>query len=116
MIPILNARKTSAMASPAFEQPQALDHAVAAYRAGRYLEAEQICRQIVSIRPEFFDALYVLAVVQATLGKHKDTGVFVDREQLDRVASVFVPIVFVQTCEDGVTLVATPEGLFDPLG
>ena len=70
MIPILNARKTSAMASPAFEQPQALDHAVAAYRAGQYLEAEQICRQIVSTRPEFFDALYVLAVVQATLGKH----------------------------------------------
>lgn len=58
------------MASPAFERPQALDHAVAAYRAGRYLEAEQICQQIVSTRPECFDALYVLAVVQATLAKH----------------------------------------------
>ncbi|MGB9043932.1 MAG: tetratricopeptide repeat protein [Pseudolabrys sp.] len=54
------------MASPAFERPQALDYAVAAYRAGRYLEAEQICQQIVSTRSECFDALYVLAVVQAT--------------------------------------------------
>jgi tetratricopeptide (TPR) repeat protein len=58
------------MASPAFERPQALDHAVAAYRAGRYLEAEQICQQIVSTRTECFDALYVLAVIQATLAKH----------------------------------------------
>lgn len=58
------------MASPAIELPPSLDLAVAAYRAGQLLEAEKICQQIVSIRQDFFDALYVLAVVQATLGKH----------------------------------------------
>jgi tetratricopeptide (TPR) repeat protein len=70
VIPILNACKTSAMASPAFGLPPALDHAVAAYRAGQYVEAEKICQQIVSTRHDFFDALYVLAVVQAALCKH----------------------------------------------
>ena len=58
------------MASPAIELPPSLDLAVAAYRAGQLLEAEKICQQIVSIRHDFFEALYVLAVVQATLGKH----------------------------------------------
>jgi tetratricopeptide (TPR) repeat protein len=58
------------MASPARERPPALDDAVAAYRAGRFIEAEQICRQIVSSHRDFFDAHYVLAVVQAALGKH----------------------------------------------
>jgi tetratricopeptide (TPR) repeat protein len=59
------------MASPAIELPPSLDLAVAAYRAGQLLEAENICQQIISVRQDFFDALYVLAVVQATLGKHE---------------------------------------------
>jgi tetratricopeptide (TPR) repeat protein len=59
------------MASPAIELPPSLDLAVAAYRAGQLLEAEKICQQIVSVRQDFFDALYVLAVVQATLGEHE---------------------------------------------
>jgi 16S rRNA processing protein RimM len=37
-------------------------------------------------------------------------------ELLELESGHLVPIVFVQTCEDGVTVVATPEGLFDPLG
>ncbi len=37
-------------------------------------------------------------------------------ELLELDSGHLVPIVFVQTCEDGVTVVATPEGLFDPLG
>jgi 16S rRNA processing protein RimM len=37
-------------------------------------------------------------------------------ELLELDSGHLVPIVFVQTCEDGVTLVATPEGLFDPPG
>jgi len=59
------------MASPALELQPALDQAVAAYRAGQYVEAEKICQQIVSTRGDAFDVLYVLAVVQAMLGKHE---------------------------------------------
>ncbi len=58
------------MASPAIKQPPALDDAVAAYRTGRFSEAEEICQQIVAARRDFFDALYVLAVVESALGKY----------------------------------------------
>jgi len=58
------------MASPAVKLPQTLDQALAAYRAGHFVEAEKICQQIADRQHEFFDAIYVLAVVQAMLGKH----------------------------------------------
>ncbi len=58
------------MASPAIKLPLVLDDAVAAYRAGQFSEAEEICRRIVAARSGFFDALYVLAVVEAALGKY----------------------------------------------
>ncbi len=58
------------MASPAIELPPALDRAVASYRAGQLDEAEQICQQLIAAHRDYFDALYVLAVVQAALGKH----------------------------------------------
>src|SRR5215467_3075923 len=59
------------MASPALKLPQTLDQALAAYRAGQFAEAEKICQQVVEARPDFFDAIYVLAVVQAMLAKHE---------------------------------------------
>ncbi|MGB6348938.1 MAG: tetratricopeptide repeat protein [Pseudolabrys sp.] len=58
------------MASSAIKLPLSLDDAVSAYRAGKFAEAEQICLQIVSARRDFFDALYVLAVIEAALGKY----------------------------------------------
>jgi tetratricopeptide (TPR) repeat protein len=58
------------MANPALDLPQALNRAVAAYRAGQLALAEDLCQQIVSVDRNFFDALYVLAVVQAGLGKN----------------------------------------------
>jgi tetratricopeptide (TPR) repeat protein len=58
------------MASPALKLPQTLDQALTAYRSGQFIEAETICQEIVLARPDFFDALYVLAVVEAMLGKH----------------------------------------------
>jgi tetratricopeptide (TPR) repeat protein len=58
------------MASPALDLPQALNRAVAAYRAGQLAQAEVLCQQIISVDRNYFDALYVLAVVQAGLGKN----------------------------------------------
>jgi tetratricopeptide (TPR) repeat protein len=67
------------MASPALDLPQALNRALAAYRSGQLVQAEQICHEIISIDRNFFDALYVLAVVQATLGKNDEAVVNYDR-------------------------------------
>jgi tetratricopeptide (TPR) repeat protein len=57
------------MDQPAFTLPQALNRAVSDYKAGKLAEAEQQCEQIVAANPDFYDALYVLAVVQLHLGK-----------------------------------------------
>ena len=56
-------RQGSAVERPVF------DRAVSAYRAGDLVEAEQLCQQVVASRPAFFDAFYLLAEVQAGLGK-----------------------------------------------
>jgi len=46
-----------------------LNRAVAALNGGRLVEAEQLCRHIIAAKPDFFDALYLLATVQSSLGK-----------------------------------------------
>src|SRR5512140_200232 len=67
------------MASPALDLPQALNRALAAYRAGQLVQAEQICQEVISVDRNFFDALYILAVVQATLGKNAEALANYDR-------------------------------------
>ena len=67
------------MVSPALDLPQALNRAVAAYRAGQLAQAEDLCQQIISVDRNFFDALYVLAVVQAGLGKNVEALANYDR-------------------------------------
>jgi len=48
----------------------ALNRAITSYQAGQLGEAEKICRKIISTKSNFFDAHYVLAVVQASQGKN----------------------------------------------
>ena len=52
---------------------EALNRAVSAYRAGKLVEAEQLCGQVVAAQPDFFDALHLLALVQSLLG-NKETA------------------------------------------
>jgi len=70
------------MANPALDLPQALNRAVAAYRAGQLAQAEDLCQKIISVDCNFFDALYVLAVVQAGLGKDVEALANYDRALL----------------------------------
>ncbi len=67
------------MASTALDLPQTLNRAVAAYQAGQLSQAEDICQQIISADRKFFGALYVLAVVQAGLGKNVEALANYDR-------------------------------------
>jgi Tfp pilus assembly protein PilF len=57
------------MGQPAAAPAQAYERAVSDYQAGKFVEAEQRCEQIVAAQHDFFDALYLLAVVQSRLGK-----------------------------------------------
>jgi tetratricopeptide (TPR) repeat protein len=49
---------------------QALDIALAAYRAGKFIEAEQICQKLLSAAPDSVAAIHLLAVIHASLGKN----------------------------------------------
>jgi tetratricopeptide (TPR) repeat protein len=60
-----------AMRNVAIDPTQTFNRAIAAYQTGRLGDAEQFCQQILSARPDHFDAAHVLGVVQAALGKNE---------------------------------------------
>jgi len=57
------------MAKLTYSLSQALSRAISAHKAGKLVEAEQICQQIINAESDLFEALHLLAVVQAGLGK-----------------------------------------------
>lgn len=59
------------MTGSALDPAVAFNLAIAAYKAGRLSEAEQICQNIISGSPDHFDATHVLAVVQAAQRKNE---------------------------------------------
>jgi tetratricopeptide (TPR) repeat protein len=50
-------------ATPTF--PEAMKWAVAAYQCGRLGEADDLARAILGVRPDYFDALHLIAVINA---------------------------------------------------
>jgi protein O-GlcNAc transferase len=52
--------------------PEAVRRAVAAYGDGKLSEAERLCRAILAVKPDFFDVLRLLAMVQMRLGHAND--------------------------------------------
>jgi tetratricopeptide (TPR) repeat protein len=48
---------------------QAIGRAFSAYNAGKLVEAEQLCQQIINAKPDLFEVLHLLGVVQSSLGK-----------------------------------------------
>src|SRR5262249_59157780 len=52
--------------------PEALKRAIAAYKHGKFSLAERLCRTIIAAKPDFFDALHLLAVVVTKLGRLND--------------------------------------------
>ena len=67
------------MASLMAALPKSLGHAMSAYRSGNLAEAERLCRKIIGSDPNCFDAVHLLAVVQATLGKRDKAIASYDR-------------------------------------
>jgi tetratricopeptide (TPR) repeat protein len=59
--------------------PQSLGLAMSAYRTGNLAEAERLCRKIIGSDPRSFDAVHLLAVVQAALGKREKAIASYDR-------------------------------------
>ena len=49
---------------------QLLDRAFSDFKAGKLVEAERLCEQIIAAKRDSFDAFYLLAIVQSRLGKN----------------------------------------------
>ena len=67
------------MAKLTYSLSQALSRAISAHKAGKLVEAEQICQQIINAESDLFEALHLLAVVQAGLGKKDEALASFDR-------------------------------------
>jgi len=67
------------MQQAALNLPPSLDRVVAEYKAENFAEAERLCREIVAEQPDFFEAVYVLAVVQAQQDKTESALANFDR-------------------------------------
>ena len=67
------------MATVTLTLPEALNRAVAAYKERRFADAEQLCRAILAVKQDVFDALHLLAVAQTMLGRWKDALATYDR-------------------------------------
>jgi tetratricopeptide (TPR) repeat protein len=46
-----------------------LSRAISAYRAGKLVEAERICQQLINAKRDLYDAYHLLALVRSRLGK-----------------------------------------------
>jgi len=69
----------------------ALNRAITSYQAGQLGEAEKICRKIISTKSNFFDAHYVLAVVQASQGKN-DLALSIIKNSIAQIAVFLYPV------------------------
>ena len=67
------------MTNPTLTPSEALSRTISAYNAGKLVKAEQLCQQIINAQPDLFDALHLLAVVQAGLGKQDQALASYDR-------------------------------------
>ena len=54
------------------EAPAAMEGAVAAYRAGRIADAATLCRRIIEMLPDHFDALRLLGVIELDSGRFNE--------------------------------------------
>ena len=63
--------------------PQAMQRAVAAFQRGQPHEAEHLCRWVLGVKAEYFDALYLLGIIAGQAGKPQETA-----ELLSRALSV----------------------------
>jgi protein O-GlcNAc transferase len=60
------------MAGASITLPEALRRAVEAYSGGSFSLAERLCHDIVAAKPDLFEAMYLMAVIQARLGRRKE--------------------------------------------
>jgi tetratricopeptide (TPR) repeat protein len=52
--------------------PQAMQRALTAFQRGEHREAEHLCRLVLDVKAEYFDALYLLGIIAGQVGKTQE--------------------------------------------
>ena len=73
IVPI-NPSTGNARGAAGFSAPEAMRHAVAAYQRGEGAEAERLCRVALSLKSDYFDALYLSAVIAGQRGRPEEAA------------------------------------------
>ena len=73
MLPVRSSAGTPGGAS-ALTVPQAMQHALAAYQRGETAEAERLCRLILDVKADYFDALYLSAIIAGQTGRAEEAA------------------------------------------
>jgi predicted O-linked N-acetylglucosamine transferase (SPINDLY family) len=60
-------------------EPQAIQSAVAAFQRGNWAESERICRSVLSVRSDAFDALHLLGIVAAQTNRLDEAAALLAR-------------------------------------
>src|SRR2546430_3599280 len=73
MLPVRSSADTPGGAS-ALTVPQAMQHALAAYQRGESAEAERLCRLVLDAKADYFDALYLSAIIAGQTGRAEEAA------------------------------------------
>jgi tetratricopeptide (TPR) repeat protein len=71
-----------------FTVPQAMQRAVFALQRGESREAEQLCRAVLGVTADHFDALYLLAILAGQAGNPSEAAALLSRALVVRPTSV----------------------------
>lgn len=73
---LISAEQPASTHSKALEISKALQLASAHHQAGRLVEAEAVCKQILQVSPNHPDALYLMGMIAYQIGMHDVAAVF----------------------------------------
>src|ERR1700704_2971597 len=78
MARVLPPERTSGYAAT-LTVPQATQQAVAAYQRGEKSEAERLCRLLLDVTPDSFEALYLLGIIAEQTGRAEEAVVLLSK-------------------------------------
>jgi tetratricopeptide (TPR) repeat protein len=65
---------TSPQNAASLPLPQAMQRALVAYQRGEWGDAEQLCRSILNVKSDYFEALYLLGIVAGLTGNKSEAA------------------------------------------
>ena len=59
--------------------PQAMQHALDAFQGGQTAEADRLCRLLLEVQPDYFDALFLAGLIAEQAGRSEQAVEFLSK-------------------------------------